>query len=114
MLEIREVHMLLRRLGLDSTYKGFFITADAVLLFVQSRDHLIMVTKDLYPTIARKYETNWRAVERNIRTASALAWEKKPELLSRMAGERLIKRPTASRFLSILAHCLLDGTAAVQ
>ncbi len=109
-MEIQEIYTLLRRLGVNATYKGFFLTADAVLLCVNHQSNLQLVTKNLYPQVARKYGTNWRAVERNIRTTSAIAWKKNPELLQRLAGTALTQRPNASYFLAILSASLLDGS----
>lgn len=109
MLELDQVYTLLRRLGINATYKGFFLTADAVRLCAQRQDCLLLLTKELYPAVARQYGTNWRTVERNIRTVAAAAWEKNPELLSQLAGAPLDRRPTAGRFLAILSGSLLDG-----
>jgi len=112
-MEIYKVHTLLRRLGVNATYKGFFLTAAAVWLCTTKQSSLLLVTKDLYPKVAQMYGTNWRAVERNIRTVSALAWEKNPALLQRLAGTALAQRPNASYFLAILSASLLDGSAGL-
>ncbi|MCI8849168.1 MAG: sporulation protein [Oscillibacter sp.] len=112
-MEIYKVHTLLRRLGANATYKGFFLTAAAVWLCTTKQSSLLLVTKDLYPKVAQMYGTNWRAVERNIRTVSALAWEKNPALLQRLAGTALAQRPNASYFLAILSVSLLDGSAGL-
>lgn len=45
-----------------------------------------MVTKWLYPDVAEQYKTNWKAVERNIRSIIALAWDSNPELLRKFSG----------------------------
>ena len=60
---------LLYQLGISANYKGFLHTAYAVSLCVEQQDRLLLVTKWLYPDVARKYGTNWKAVERNIRTS---------------------------------------------
>ena len=59
---------LLYQLGISANYKGFLHTAYAVSLCVEQQDRLLLVTKWLYPDVARKYGTNWKAVERNIFT----------------------------------------------
>ncbi len=66
---------LLYQLGISANYKGFLHTAYAVSLCVEQQDRLLLVTKWLYPDVARKYGTNWKAVERNIRTVSTIAWK---------------------------------------
>ena len=106
-MEIQDVYALLRCLGASGNYKGFFPTAEAVWLCAQEPERLIGVTKGLYPEIGRKYGTNWRAVERNIRTVATVVWEKNPGLLSQLAGIALVRRPSAAQFLDILSSSLL-------
>ncbi|MCI8397876.1 MAG: sporulation protein [Oscillibacter sp.] len=108
---MEDVYALLRRLGIGANYKGFFPTADAVWLCVQSEDNLTLVTKRLYPEIARKYKTSWGAVERNIRTVAEVVWERNPVLLSKLAGFSLAQRPSATQFLDILTASLLRGSS---
>ena len=108
---IEDVYALLRSLGAGSNYKGFFPTADAVWLCVQSEDYLVLVTKRLYPEIARKYGTNWSAVERNIRTVAEVIWERNPVLLAKLAGFPLLQRPRSTQFLDILTASLLRGSS---
>ena len=71
-----QVFDLLYRLGVTANYTGFFHTAEAVAMCVERPDRLLMVTKCLYPDVAKRYETNWKAVERNIRTVIAIVWDK--------------------------------------
>ena len=52
-LSIEDVYALLRRLGAGANDKGFFPTADAVWLCIQSEDNLALITKNLYPEIVR-------------------------------------------------------------
>ena len=76
-----QVFDLLYRLGVTANYTGFFHTAEAVAMCVERPDRLLMVTKCLYPDVAKRYETNWKAVERNIRTVIAIVWDKNRVLL---------------------------------
>ena len=57
---------LLYSLGATANHLGFFQTACAVRLAAQQPERLLLVTKWLYPEVAKHYHTNWRAVERNI------------------------------------------------
>ena len=93
---------LLLRLGVTPNYRGFALTLTALELLREDPEALVMVTKRLYPDVARRHRSSWRAVERNLRTAAALAWRHNPGLLRRMAGFPLEGRPTVSQFLSIL------------
>lgn len=108
--DISEIYALLLRLGLTPNYTGFFHIAYAVHLAVQRPERLRMVTKWLYPEVAKNYKTTWKCVERNIRTAAAIVWEAEPEQLAALAGHPLSRKPTVSEFLSLLAmHFLLDA-----
>jgi len=104
-----EIYDLLHQLGLSGNYAGFFYTAYAVRLAVSEPERLLVVTKWLYPDVARHYRTTWRAVERNIRYVSGLAWSAQPDRLSVLAHFPLASRPTASRFIAILTAVFLDG-----
>ena len=50
----------------------------AVKLCCERPERLLMVTKWVYPEVAKHYQTNGRAVERNIRTVGKVLWEQKP------------------------------------
>ena len=97
-----QVYDLLYRLGITSRYTGFFYTSFAVYLAAQEPECLLLVTKLLYPEVARRYNTNWRCVERNIRTVSELAWRENRASLEDMARRPLPRRPSATEFLAIL------------
>ena len=97
---------LLYQLGVSANYKGFFHAAHAVTLCMQQQECLLMVTKWLYPDVARHYGTNWKAVERNIRTVSAIAWERNRPLLESLAQRHLEKCPRSTEFLAILFHAV--------
>lgn len=93
---------LLYQLGVSANYKGFFHTAHAVTLCIQQQERLLPVTKWLYPD----YGTNWNAVERNIRTASAIAWERNRPLPEALAQRHLEKRLRSTEFLTLLFHAV--------
>lgn len=97
---------LLHQLGVSANYKGFFHAAHAVTLCMQQQERLLLVTKWLYPDVARHYGTNWKAVERNIRTASAIAWERNRPLLETLAQRQLERCPRSTEFLALLFHAV--------
>ena len=108
--EFSEICALLYRLGLTANYTGFFHTAYAVYLAVQQPDRLRLVTKWLYPEVAKHYATTWKNVERNIRTAVAIIWDADPKRLDALAGHPLPQKPRASEFLSMLTLYFFFGT----
>ena len=103
---------LLHELGITATYSGFYHTAYGVKLAQQQPDRLLLVTKWLYPDIARQYETTWQCVERNIRTVISLAWQRNPALLEMLAGYPLTKKPSVGQFIAILSYHLSNHQAA--
>lgn len=100
------IYEILYRLGITANYTGFFHVACAVQLALRQPERMMLVTKWLYPEVARRYHTNWRAVERNIRAAAERAWTHDRPLLEQMAHTDLPRRPSASRFLAILVASL--------
>lgn len=98
-----EIAELLKRLGISSTYNGFWQSVCAVRLAVQNPGTLMLVSKLLYPEVATQFGVNWRVIERNIRTVAQVAWENNPDLLSELAGFPLTRRPKAAHFISTLS-----------
>lgn len=111
-LDTGEIYDLLYRLGASANSVSFFHTAYAIRLAVEQPQMLLLVTKWLYPEVARQYHTNWKSVERNIRRLIAVVWREKPELLRELARGPLQGKPTPTQFLSILAAHLTSGAAA--
>lgn len=104
--QLCQAYDLLRRLGIAANYKGYSYAAYALALCAERPDLLLLVTKNLYPEVARRYGTTWQAAERNIRTVIAVAWARNPALLDRMAGGALTERPSTTRFLAIASASL--------
>lgn len=96
------IQWLLHNLGVTEEYTGFPHTVYAVQLAVSDPERLKLITKLIYPDVAGRYGTNWKAVERNIRTVVSVAWETDPLLLSELAGFHLKRKPNNGRFLAIL------------
>ena len=110
---IMSVYEVLVHLGVTANYRGFQQCAYAVCLCVQNPDRLSMVTKWLYPDVAKRYHTTAGAVDRNIRSVVARAWKQNPAFLRELAGCPVPKMPTASQFFTILVfHFLLGPSAA--
>lgn len=78
---LSKIYDLSYQLGVTANYTGFFHTAYAVMLCLGQPDRLLLVTKWLYPEVAKQYRTNWKAVERNIRTTNDIIWRETRPLL---------------------------------
>lgn len=109
-----DIYDLLYRLGATANYTGFFHTAYAVSLCVEQPDRLLLVTKWLYPEVAKRYGTNWKAVERNIRTVSCIIWREGRPLLEELAHRQLERKPRNTQLLAILASSLAPEPLAVH
>ena len=104
--EFCDIFGLLCRLGISANYTGFFQTACAVDLCRAEPERLLLVTKRVYPEVARLCGTSCSAVERNIRTACGIAWESNRCLLERLAHKPLPQKPYNAQFLAILLYSL--------
>lgn len=104
---------LLYHLGVTSNYTGFFHTVYAVHLCVERPNRLLLVTKWVYPDVAKRYGTTWKAVERNIRTVISVIWKKNQPLLESLAYGALAEKPCAAQFLSIVTARLLHSEGRV-
>ena len=100
------IHGVLCRLGITPNYLGFFHAAYGALLAAVDPQRLLLVTKWIYPAVAKRYGTTCKAVERNIRSAIAIAWKCNPGLLMELSGFQRAERPKNAQFLAMLAaHC---------
>ena len=85
----KNTNYLLYQLGLTANYRGFFYVSYVIELSIEKEERLLLVTKWLYPEVAKRYGTNWKAVERSIRTAGHIMWRENRPLLEELAGRRL-------------------------
>lgn len=97
-----EIEIILRKLGIVSTYKGYKAAVIAVSLALENEDRLHSITKDIYAEAARRMNATPSAIEKNLRTVARRAWGVNRTDLERMAGYRLLAPPSVSEFLDIL------------
>lgn len=103
----KEIEYILYSMGLTPNYKGYHQLTQALRIVIEEPESLRVVTKQLYPEVASRFGTNWKAVERNIRAMIRIAWETAPEKLKELSGFPLETRPKPTQFLAFLAHHLL-------
>jgi len=105
-----EVTRIIHEIGVPAHVKGYQYLRDAIMLVVEEVNYLGAVTKELYPAIAEKYDTTPSRVERAIRHAIELAWDRGDiEKINKffgytVNGER--GKPTNSEFIAIIADKL--------
>ena len=90
--------------------KGYHYLRDAIKMAVDDMDLLGAVTKELYPAIAKKNNTTPSRVERAIRHAIEVAWNRgRLETIDSLFGYTIQNdkgKPTNSEFIAIIADKL--------
>lgn len=71
-----DVTQMLHEIGIPAHIKGYQYLRDAIIISVGDQEMLTSVTKILYPTIAKKHDTTPSRVERAIRHAIEVAWNR--------------------------------------
>lgn len=108
-LEI-DITNLIHEVGVPAHIKGYQYLRDAITLVVNNMDYLSAVTKELYPAIATMNSTTPSRVERAIRHAIEIAWNRgKLETLDSLFGYTVKTdkgKPTNSEFIAIIADKL--------
>ena len=98
---------ILHQIGVPAHIKGYQFLRDAILLTMDEPDYINAVTKRLYPEIAKKNGTTASRVERAIRHAIEVAWDRGDvETLNRYFGytiHSLRGKPTNSEFIAMIA-----------
>lgn len=105
-----EVTNIIREIGIPAHIKGYQYLRDAIMMIVAEVELLGAVTKVLYPMIAEKYSTTPSRVERAIRHAIEVAWNRgNIEMINKIFGYtiKLDKgKPTNSEFMAMIADKL--------
>lgn len=102
-----DVTKMLHEIGIPAHIKGYQYLRDAIAISVQEDDTLISVTKILYPTIAKRHNTTSSRVERAIRHAIEVAWERgRLDAIYELFGYTVSTgkgKPTNSEFIALVA-----------
>lgn len=110
----RYVSKMMLELGIPAHLRGYYYLREAVLLSVEDMELVGSVTKLLYPVIARGHKTTSQRVERAIRNAIEVSWERgNPEVFEDLFGfsrETQSPRPTNSEYIARIADKVrMDG-----
>ena len=102
-----DVTNIIHEIGVPAHIKGYQYLRDSIMLSVKDRDVINSITKILYPTIAKMYQTTSSRVERAIRHAIEVAWNRgNTETLNDLFGYTISNRkgkPTNSEFIALIA-----------
>lgn len=101
---------VLHEIGVPAHIKGYQYLREAIILSINDMEIINSVTKVLYPTVAQKFNTTSSRVERAIRHAIEVAWDRGDiETLQKFFGYTVSNvkgKPTNSEFIAMIADCL--------
>lgn len=104
------VSEIMRQIGVPAHIKGYNYLRDAIILCVNDGEMLGSITKLLYPTVAKHFSTTPSRVERAIRHAIEVAWDRGDvETLNNYFGFTIQSsrgKPTNSEFIAMIADKL--------
>ncbi|MEE1351949.1 MAG: sporulation transcription factor Spo0A [Clostridia bacterium] len=97
----------IHELGVPAHIKGYHYLRTAIMMVVKDMDLLNYITKELYPEIAKAYQTTSSRVERAIRHSIEVAWTRgKPQTMNEVFGYTINTgkgKPTNSEFIAMIA-----------
>ena len=103
----KDVTDMIHEIGVPAHIKGYQYLREAIMMSVEDVEMLGSITKVLYPTIAKKYQTTPSRVERAIRHAIEVAWSRgRMETLDALFGYTINTgkgKPTNSEFIALIS-----------
>ncbi len=101
------VTSIIHEVGVPAHIKGYQYVREAIMITVENMDVINSVTKVLYPEVAKRYHTTPSRVERAIRHAIEVAWDRGDlETLQRFFGYTVSNakgKPTNSEFIAMIS-----------
>ena len=105
-----QVTKIIHQIGVPAHIKGYQYLRTAIIMTINDNDIINSVTKVLYPSVAKKYGTTSSRVERAIRHAIEVAWDRGDlEVLNSFFGYTVQNsrgKPTNSEFIAMIADNL--------
>ena len=105
------VTAIIHEIGVPAHIKGYQYLREAIMMTVEDMDVINAVTKVLYPDVARKFGTTSSRVERAIRHAIEVAWDRGDlDTLQKYFGFTVSNakgKPTNSEFIAMIADRLV-------
>ena len=110
----RKISKILHSLGVPSHIKGYIYIRESIKLMYESSELVGGITKEIYPEIAKKYDSTISRVERAIRHAIEISWNRGDyDLMEEIFGHSVDydrAKPTNSEFIATIAdHLRLNG-----
>jgi two-component system response regulator (stage 0 sporulation protein A) len=105
-----QVTGIIHKIGVPAHIKGYQYLRTAIIMTIEDAELINAVTKVLYPTVAKKYQTTSSRVERAIRHAIEVAWDRGDlDTLNAYFGYTIQNdrgKPTNSEFIAMIADNL--------
>ena len=105
------VTSVIHEIGVPAHIKGYQYLREAIMITVEDMDVINAVTKVLYPAVAKRFSTTPSRVERAIRHAIEVAWDRGDlETLQKYFGYTVSNakgKPTNSEFIAMIADRLV-------
>ena len=106
----RKITQVILALGIPANIKGYQYLWEGILLAMDDMEMVNYITKMLYPSIAKRYKTTPSRVERSIRHAIDVAWNRGcMENIDKIFGYPVYfqkEKPTNSEFIAFIADTL--------
>ena len=104
------VTQILHQIGVPAHIKGYHYLRDSIIMAIETPEIINAVTKCLYPSVAKKYNTTSSRVERAIRHAIEVAWDRGDvDILNSYFGYTIHTgrgKPTNSEFIAMISDKL--------
>jgi two-component system, response regulator, stage 0 sporulation protein A len=101
---------IMHEIGIPAHIKGYIYIRDSIGLIINNTGILGSITKELYPSVAKKYNTTANKVERAIRHAIEVAWSRgREDTINSLFKYKLNtnkNKPTNSEFIAMIADML--------
>ena len=106
----REITQVMLAMGIPANIKGYQYLREGILLSMDDMEMVNYITKMLYPSIAKRYNTTSSRVERSIRHAIDVAWNRGSiGNIEKIFGYPVYfqkEKPTNSEFIAFIADTL--------
>lgn len=107
----KEITTILHEVGIPAHIKGYLFLREAIFRVYKQQDYLGQITKNLYPDIAKKFTSSSARVERAIRHAIEVAWNRgNVDCIDNIFGYTISAdkaKPTNSEFIAMIADKLI-------
>lgn len=113
-LEVLDIESMvtstIHEIGVPAHIKGYSYLRESIILVLNDRKLIESITKQLYPTVAKKFNTSSSRVERAIRHAIEVAWDRgDTDTLNNIFGFTINQakgKPTNSEFIAMISDKL--------